>query len=66
MGMGEFSNIGSGGRDDKNTTLISGMSDRYFVLRFLNWIKSSKESESKFSDDDFAHIKERKLKLASG
>ena len=41
MGVAEFSNIGSGGRDDKNTALISGMFDGYFVLRFLNWIKSS-------------------------
>ncbi|MGI8468413.1 MAG: hypothetical protein ACR2N3_08170, partial [Pyrinomonadaceae bacterium] len=41
MGMAEFSNIGRGGRDNKNTPLLSGMFDRNSVLRFLNWIKSS-------------------------
>ena len=47
MGVVEFSNIGCGGRDDKNTALLSGMFDRYSVLRFLNWIKSSLESRRK-------------------
>src|SRR5215204_6093299 len=39
MGMAEFTNIGCADRDDKNTTLISAMFDRYFMLCFLNWIK---------------------------
>src|SRR5215204_3473181 len=43
MGVAEFSNIGCADRDDKNTAVISGMFDRYFMLRFLNWIKSSLE-----------------------
>ncbi len=41
MGVAEFSNVGCGGRDNKNTALISGMFDRYSVLRFLIWMKSS-------------------------
>jgi len=41
MGVEEFSNIGIRGRNDKNTALISGMFDRYFMLRFMNWTKSS-------------------------
>ena len=44
MGMAEFSNIGCRGRDAKNTTPVSGMFDRYFVLRFLKWIKLSLEA----------------------
>ncbi|MGI8466946.1 MAG: hypothetical protein ACR2N3_00650, partial [Pyrinomonadaceae bacterium] len=47
MGMAEFSNIGRGGRDNKNTPLLSGMFDRNSVLRFLNWIKSSLEDGRK-------------------
>jgi len=41
MGVTEFTNIGFGGRYDKNTPSISEISDKYSLLRFLNWIKSS-------------------------
>ncbi len=43
MGKAEFSNIAKRGGDDKNTTSISGMPDRYALLRHLIWIKSSLE-----------------------
>src|SRR5215216_7664923 len=44
MGGAEFSNIAKRGRDDKNTALLFGMSDRNALLRNLIWIKSSLEN----------------------
>ena len=48
MGVAEFSNITKWGGNDKNTTPIIRMFDRYALLCHLNWIKSSwvKPSES--------------------
>ncbi len=42
MGESEFSNIGKRGGNDKNTTCISGNSDRYALLCNLILIKMDK------------------------